>query len=68
MLSAKEEAEAALMREIDNFIDELQETYDDDLVESALSRKAEQELRNNDGERLRRARELLNEADLPVAQ
>lgn len=41
MLKGREEANAYLMMEIDDFLDELKESYDDDLVEKRFERRIE---------------------------
>lgn len=64
MLKGREEAEAYLSMEIDDFLDELKESYDDDLVDKKFERELEKVQLEDDEEILDRVRTLLGELDV----
>jgi hypothetical protein len=61
MLRGREEAEAILSMRIDEFLDELKESYDDDLVEKMFERKLERVQIEDDKEIIERIETLLGE-------
>jgi hypothetical protein len=64
MLTGREEAEATLSRKIDEFLDELKQSYDDDLVDKKFERELEKVQLEDDKEILKRVRTLLGELDV----
>lgn len=61
MLRGREEAETTLMMEIDEFLDELKESYDDELVDKRFERRLEKVHLKDDEEIIDRIKTLLGE-------
>lgn len=63
MLTGREEANSILMMEIDDFLDELKESFDDDLVEERFERRLESVQLDSRDKIIDRIEVLLKELD-----